>query len=1193
MRVGEYTLTEFLGSHHLFTSHRARHSQTNKPAEVRLLAPVSRSISSDLENQLRRLAWVQSDFVSKPLSYELVGDTPYVAFDETTPISPALSIGELQQFVYNATSALQAIHAVGLCVGPFDWRVFSSDGDGNIRLDASGLMTHLTRTADNVLSLAEFPFAAPETISGGYCDPISDCCSWGLFLRSLLPAPVATHSGDLTANEGSDSSSTRLTQLWTVIERLTLTDPAERATLAELLGLFAEATSQTSVTFALDNGNASRDLAFSAAEGTLAVDVDSSIHTANVPTQLGRFKIEAKLGEGGMGAVYRARDLAGEQIVALKVLGHALSSNPRAVRRFAKEARLLAMARSPYVANLLEAHTESDTCYLVSEFVEGGSLGAWLQADEPLNYQWALSLLVDIARGLALAHDRGIVHRDLKPDNILLTRRGREYLDQWRERKSEPVNVPAGSEVLAKLADFGIARTEHQSESLAMTAENALLGTPLYMAPEQCLGSRVDPRADVYSLGVTLFKMLAGCTPFTAESNLQLMTMHANDAPPSLRQYAPDVPEAVTQVIEKCLAKNPEARYNHARELLVDLENILRGQPTGIGLHPALINQNVENVLTFEHTWDLRSTREQLWPYVAHTDRVNHAMGLSTVDYVTQSDPVMGVMRMAETTVAGQKLRWREHPYEWVEGKRLSVLREFVQGPFEWFANIVELIDRSGNGTTVRQTLKVKPRSWLGKALAKFQLGNKSRKAFGRVYAEIDRFIQAEAASKGQLSLAEDPWGNRFQMAHTQSSKLKSRLAAIGTSPATRMLAELIEHASDLDIARIRPYALADRFQLSRNDVLDTCLRATREGVLLLLWDILCPSCRIPSDVVDTLTALKDHAHCQACNLEFELDFNRSIEMIFRAHPELRAAETRTYCIGGPAWSRHVVAQVRLAQGERFVCDVELEPGAYTVRGPQLPFSVPFRVSPTAIEPRLEVSLGRAPEVEQPRLLGNERQAIWLNNDTQRDLEIRIERTASRQDAVTAAAAASSALFRELFGDQVLAGGQLISVSHITYLLVKLFGAGDLYRQLGDAPAFSRIREQLSIVETAVKHHNGAVVKTIGETVVATFPTQVAAFDCALLLCSQARDDELQLGCVLHSGPAVVATLDDRLDYFGQLVHESLSFLELCQPGGILTLAQTLASIDLQGRVTVLGGRLKAIEHGEYALVHWSANAQP
>ncbi len=1173
MRVGQYTLTEFLGSSQLFTAHRAHDQQTNTTLEIRLLNFETPAVRPRLEAQLRRMSWVQSSLVRQPVSFDLDGEHPYVALVETEPHTRRITASDAEQFIVQGTTAIDAAHGMGLSIGPFMWPLFSLDAGGNCQLDASGLLTHLT--VGDGESFARFEFAAPESLELGCCDRLSDVYSWGRFLLSILE-PQAADLPD------------RVRAALPVIAQLAHADPAERASLNELLTLFADVQPGTAATSAMEFAGDGDEYSLQTVARTFATDIEvEPRHPVALQTQLGRFVLEAELGAGGMGAVYKARDLASSQWFALKVLSSKLSSNPRAVKRFAKEARLLALARSPYVANLIEASTEGEPCYLVSEFVEGGSLADWLRPDQALPVSLSLAILVDIVRGLALAHDRGIVHRDIKPENILLTSAGRSALDTWRGQPSDTVQPPAANQVVAKLADFGIARTEFQSESLAMTAENSLLGTPLYMAPEQCMGSRVDPRADIYSLGVTLYKLLAGRTPFMADSNLLLMSMHANETPPPLRQFVADVPEAVTQVVDKCLAKNPDARYSHARELLIDLENILRGQPTGIGLHPPLINQQGADVLTFEHSWDLQSTPAQLWPYVAHTDRVNHAMGLTAVEYTTQSDPVMGVVRMAETTVAGTRLRWREHPYEWIEGKRLSVLREFTQGPFEWFVNVVELLDRATGGCTVRQTLKVKPRNWLGKTLAKLQLGGKSRKSFGKVYTDIDRFVQsAAAAPTGSANQqAQDPWGSRFQMTAAQRSRLKSRMATLGMAPAALMLADLIEHGSELEVARLRPYALADRCQLNRNEVMETCLRAAREGLLVLLWDILCPSCRIPSDVVETLAALKGHSHCQACNIEFELDFSRSIEMIFRVHPELRAAETRTYCIGGPAWSRHVVAQVRLAQGERFVCDVELEDGSYAVRGPQLPFSVPFRVGPMGTESRWEVAMGRAPDSSDPTVLRSGRQAIWLWNDSSRDLEVRIERMASRHDAVTAAAATSSALFRELFGDQVLAGGQLISVAHISYLLVKLIGTGDLYRTLGDAQAFTQIRQQLSTIEAAVKKEDGAVIKTIGETVVATFPKQLAAFRCADQLCQAAAGGQLQIGAVVHSGPAVVATLDERLDYFGKLVHESLSLLELCTPGQIVTMTDAITSPEVQAWLVDSHNLPRALEHQELAVI--------
>src|SRR5439155_7967857 len=141
-----------------------------------------------------------------------------------------------------------------------------------------------------------------------------------------------------------------------------------------------------------------------------------------------------------------------------------------------------------------------------------------------------------------------------------------------------------------------------------------------------------------------------------------------------------------------------------------------------------------------------------------------------------------------------------------------------------------------------------------------------------------------------------------------------------------------------------RPLVLARRLGVDAEAMVSACLHGAREGLLVLLWDILCPVCRIPSEVQDTLRALREHGSCEACNLDFDLDFANSVEMIFRAHPEIRDTEVGTYCIGGPVHSPHVVAQVRISPTERIELELGLTEGAYRLRGPQLPHAFDFRV---------------------------------------------------------------------------------------------------------------------------------------------------------------------------------------------------------------------------------------------------------
>ena len=258
----------------------------------------------------------------------------------------------------------------------------------------------------------------------------------------------------------------------------------------------------------------------------------------------------------------------------------------------------------------------------------------------------------------------------------------------------------------------------------------------------------------------------------------------------------------------------------------------------------------------------------------------------------------------------------------------------------------------------------------------------------------------------------------------------------------------------------------------------------------MLLWDLLCPVCRISSEIKDTLRAIRDHGHCPACNLDYPLDFASSVELIFRVHPEIRPVDLGTYCIGGPAHSPHVPAQVRVAAGERIELPLALPEGSYRLRGPQLPWSLDFQVDARRSDPALARSTWRpAPDPRPPGPSAPVTRSSPSPTRSTRDLLVRIERTAARTDALTAARASSLALFRELFPGEVLSPGQLATVSTVTLMAVELdpAQADALYRDLGDARAFNVIHELFRLLDEAVRDAGGAVVKTVGEGVLAAF----------------------------------------------------------------------------------------------------------
>jgi len=266
-------------------------------------------------------------------------------------------------------------------------------------------------------------------------------------------------------------------------------------------------------------------------------------------TVAGRYSLVRLLGDGGMGAVYKAEDNVLRRFVALKLLHPAAAANPAAVERFLREAQAAASIGHPNIIDILDFGQSDGKPYLVMEYLRGRSLADALATDGPFSVKYACAIATHALAGLQGAHDRGILHRDLKPANLMLAAR-------------------FGDRTFVKLLDFGFAALLGDGESppeRSLTPARTLVGTPAYAAPERLRGDdRRDPRTDLYAVGVVLFEMLAGVRPFDASSFSELARKVQNDPPPSLRLYRPDAPEGLERVITRALAKKPEDRFRDA-----------------------------------------------------------------------------------------------------------------------------------------------------------------------------------------------------------------------------------------------------------------------------------------------------------------------------------------------------------------------------------------------------------------------------------------------------------------------------------------------------------------------------------------------------------------------------------------------------------------------------------------------------
>jgi serine/threonine protein kinase len=294
-------------------------------------------------------------------------------------------------------------------------------------------------------------------------------------------------------------------------------------------------------------------------------------------SRLGPYEIVAPIGAGGMGEVYRARDTRLERTVAIKVLPARLSASPESRRRFEREARTISQLSHPHICALHDVGREGETEYLVMEYLDGESLAERLLKG-PLPLEQTLRYGMQIADALDKAHRQGIVHRDLKPGNVMLTKSGVKLLDFGLAKAVAPPTQPSSLTALP---------TQH-----ALTQEGTILGTFQYMAPEQLEGREADPRTDIFAFGCVLYEMATGKKSFSGATQASLISSILRDEPPPISQVQPMSPPALDRIVQTCVAKDPEERWQSAADVGRELRWI--GESPASGPIPTVVRRRAQ-----------------------------------------------------------------------------------------------------------------------------------------------------------------------------------------------------------------------------------------------------------------------------------------------------------------------------------------------------------------------------------------------------------------------------------------------------------------------------------------------------------------------------------------------------------------------------------------------------------------------
>lgn len=536
----------------------------------------------------------------------------------------------------------------------------------------------------------------------------------------------------------------------------------------------------------------------------------------------------------------------------------------------------------------------------------------------------------------------------------------------------------------------------------------------------------------------------------------------------------------------------------------------------------------------FEKTVELPVDRADLWPLISDTDRFNRSEGIPPVEFSALNNNPLGALKAQMRLVGVPVASWTEEPFEWLENRYWTVRRRFSGGLIKEYHVRCALEEISAGNTKVTINLKVWGRGPIGrmavKPIASIMLG---------------RFVSRYRHFADSLTTPSiHPYERKSGRGNSNERTIDDSFAAAGIrADHAARLRRFIAQAYDEELVEIRPFELAAQWGFERIELLESFLELTLCGVFEMRWEPICPHCRGAKGGVSSLDQLGPDAYCDACDLRFDIDFDNRLEARFNIHPSVRKPPAGLYCVGSPARTPHVVARIIVRADEELDVDLDIPPGEYALRCRAFPEPGVLRRGKDVVNAaRLELQDRFVP---QEVLLNDRRPTVFISNSSGEDVVISVERNEWANTAATAAIVTSLQKFRAQFSAEVLAPGVQVGVKSLTVFFSDLKASTRMYQQIGDAPAYSFVRQHFDFLAKCIERHHGSLVKTIGDAVMAVFSTPQDALIASTEIQKHVRDfnekfdmdEPAKIKIGLHQGPLLVVNANGVLDYFGTTVN--------------------------------------------------------
>ena len=558
-------------------------------------------------------------------------------------------------------------------------------------------------------------------------------------------------------------------------------------------------------------------------------------------------------------------------------------------------------------------------------------------------------------------------------------------------------------------------------------------------------------------------------------------------------------------------------------------------------------------LVNVEETVELPHSRAAVWPILARTDWLNRAVGLPPVKYEVQPLPEGGSKVIARAKILGLPLVWQEFPFEWTEPEFYQVRRIFQAGALVETVMGVRLRETK-TGCAIELFGRFQTRNFFGTLLVKHVVGPKTMRDLRALVRHVgEHLARQQRVAMPKLAKAE---ANRASLENGLNKLRAEKMAA----PLVAKLSALLTESADVELSHIRPFAVAKNWRADRWDVLKLFLHATRAGLLNLRWEVLCPNCRATrTPHTARLADLAHTAHCDVCNIRFDAQFDKSVELKFSVNPSVRPCDEQTFCLVGPGARPHIAAQIYLEPNERREWLLPVTTRELQMRSVQ--------VKETAALPPGAGEVICSPEKFEFK---NSAATFFVRNPNPFPIQVALESGAGDDEILTAARVTNWQEFRDLFSTEVISPTERVTVGSQVVLFTDLRGSTAIYSSIGDPSAYALVRDHFKILHDAVAANHGGVVKTIGDAVMAVFSNLPEALAAAHAMHAQigkmnlSQKVRLQLKCALHAGPCLAVNANDKLDFFGSVVNLAARLVERCEGDDLVVTDEVFRRAETQ-----------------------------